>query len=392
MSEVYGKEYYDHYDTDIGAVNYVECESIIGFLTSVAKKIVEVFHPASVLDAGCATGHLVAALRDCGVAAYGVDISEYAISNVREDIKPFCAVSSLTQALPPDFPQKYDLVVSIEVLEHLYAEEGRTAVHNLCLWSEAVLFCSTPDDFSDPTHLNVQQREYWAKMFAEEGFMDDISYRPTFLTYYASIFRKNNNWLRQVEDYERCFRGLETQLRRETMEWSRAIEEKEKLIKDQNALLERDKAQIHLCTEQFEQERDKLVEEARSAQSEAAELRQRLAESEGECLALNRGLVELRRAREELSLHWEQIQGERIALQGRLESLLEENARYAADLMQIKVQCDESLCRGQQLEQELAEAQYAYSVIANAGFWKITKPFRALFDFIKMLPSYFLLH
>ena len=63
--------------------------------------------------------YLVAALRDRGVEAYGVDISEYAISKVREDIKPYCCVGSLTESLPKQLPETYDLVVTIEVLEHL---------------------------------------------------------------------------------------------------------------------------------------------------------------------------------------------------------------------------------------------------------------------------------
>jgi 2-polyprenyl-3-methyl-5-hydroxy-6-metoxy-1,4-benzoquinol methylase len=51
-----------------------------------AGHIVQDFHPGTVLDAGCAWGYLVAALRDKGVEAYGIDISEYAIGKVREDV------------------------------------------------------------------------------------------------------------------------------------------------------------------------------------------------------------------------------------------------------------------------------------------------------------------
>ena len=49
-------------------------------------------------------GYLVEALRDLGVEAYGVDVSEYAISKVREDLKPFCKAASALEELPEAFP------------------------------------------------------------------------------------------------------------------------------------------------------------------------------------------------------------------------------------------------------------------------------------------------
>lgn len=39
----------------------------------------------------------------------------------------------------------------------------------------------------------------------------------------------------------------------------------------------------------------------------------------------------------------------------------------------------------EELKQQLAQAQYAYKVISNAFFWKITKPFRAALDMVKSL-------
>lgn len=79
MSELYNAEYYKQYDVGCGKVDYSDSEYTKGFLTQIAQKIVDDLHPKTVLDAGCAMGHLVAALRDLGVEAYGVDVSEYAI-------------------------------------------------------------------------------------------------------------------------------------------------------------------------------------------------------------------------------------------------------------------------------------------------------------------------
>ncbi len=206
---------YEYYHSCCGPIAYEEPEHWVSFFGMIADHIVNDLHPKTVLDAGCAMGYLVAALRDRGVEAYGIDISEYAISQVREDIRPYCAVGSLTEPFPEILPDRYDLVVTIEVLEHLYAEDGKTAIKKLCELSDQVLFSSTPDDYTEKTHVNVQQREYWARLFAENGFFDDLSYRPTYLTYYASLFKKNDNLLRQIEDYERFIRNNEKQLKKD---------------------------------------------------------------------------------------------------------------------------------------------------------------------------------
>lgn len=223
MSEIYNEEYYHN---GCGPIPYEEPEHWVQFFGMIADRIVADLNPKTVLDAGCAMGYLVAALRDRGVEAYGVDISDYAISMVREDIKPYCKVGSLTEKLPEELPQHFDLVVTIEVLEHLYAEDGKKMIANLCSLADTVLFSSTPDDFEERTHVNVQQREYWARLFFEQGFIDDLNYRPRYLTYYASLFRRSNNILRMVEDYERNIRITDKEITKIT----HALEETQRVM------------------------------------------------------------------------------------------------------------------------------------------------------------------
>ena len=206
MSEIYNQEYYH---TDCGPIPYEEPEQWEIFFGAIADRIVQDLRPRTVLDAGCAMGYLVAALRERGVEAYGIDISDYAICCVREDIRPYCAVGSLLDPLPEGLPEQYDVVVTIEVLEHLYADAGKKAIQNLCSWANTVIFSSSPDDFTEKTHLNVQQREYWARLFAENGFYDDLNYRPTYITYHAACYRKKSDVLRQIEDYERNIRLMD---------------------------------------------------------------------------------------------------------------------------------------------------------------------------------------
>ena len=67
MSEIYNEEYYHN---GCGPIPYEEPEHWVEFFGMIADRIVKDIHPQTVLDAGCAMGYLVAALRDRGVEAY----------------------------------------------------------------------------------------------------------------------------------------------------------------------------------------------------------------------------------------------------------------------------------------------------------------------------------
>ncbi len=76
----------------------------LDFFNGISDRTIEDNEPKIVLGAGCAMGFLVETLRKRGVEAYGVDISEFAISQVHDDIKASCWVGSVTDPLP----QRYD--------------------------------------------------------------------------------------------------------------------------------------------------------------------------------------------------------------------------------------------------------------------------------------------
>ena len=207
--EIYNQQYYKEIIARGSAAPYTDSTFWGDFYAKIARKIVDTLHPKTVLDAGCALGYLVAALRDLGVEAYGIDISEYAISSVQEKIKDFCYVGSLCEKLPDELPQSYDLVLCIEVLEHLSAEDGVIAINNLCKYSDHILFSSSPDDFEDITHINVQQREYWAKIFAKNDFYDEISCRPTWVAPQAVLYQKKDNAVDAIVNFERFIRRID---------------------------------------------------------------------------------------------------------------------------------------------------------------------------------------
>ena len=154
----------------------------------VAERIATDIAPQSVLDAGCAIGLLVETLREREIDAEGFDISEYAIGQATESIREKVRVGSILEP----FGRRYDLIVTIEVLEHLKPHEAEQAIANLCAHADDVLFSSTPSDFKEASHFNVQPPEYWAELFARNGFYRDLDFDASFIARWAVRFRKGN--------------------------------------------------------------------------------------------------------------------------------------------------------------------------------------------------------
>ncbi len=183
----YDKHYYDTYHTDTGPVPYVrERGPWLRLFRSMAEYIDLTIKPKTVLDAGCAKGFLVEALRDRGIEAFGIDISEYAISEVRPDVRAYCRVGSLVMPLS----ERYDLITCIEVLEHMTEEEITRAIANICKSTNDVLFSSSPDDFDEPTHVTVRPRSFWVERFAEAGFSLDADFDARAIAPHAMRFRR----------------------------------------------------------------------------------------------------------------------------------------------------------------------------------------------------------
>jgi len=108
MKELYNEDYYGDY-----SVSYSNKEWWSSVFQRIADRIIADYNPKTVLDTGCAFGYLVAAFRKRGVQAYGIDISEYAISQVDDSIKEFCYVGNLAEDFPDGLPKRYDLITNI---------------------------------------------------------------------------------------------------------------------------------------------------------------------------------------------------------------------------------------------------------------------------------------
>jgi SAM-dependent methyltransferase len=201
----YGAYYYRH---DCG-IPYERNEHWLGFFGQVADRIVADLHPSSVLDAGCAMGFLVEALVKRGVDARGVDVSEYAISQVHESVRDRCRVQSLTEPLDG----RYDLITCIEVVEHIAPQDADAALANLCAATDRLLFSSTPQNYGEPTHLNVQPPETWTAALAKQGFYRELERDFSYLSPWAALYtRREEEGVETVRRYDRAWWRLHSEV------------------------------------------------------------------------------------------------------------------------------------------------------------------------------------
>ncbi len=189
---------------------YERSREWLAFFDGIARRIRDEIAPTRVLDAGCAMGLLVEALRAEGMEGFGVDLSTHAIAQVPECARAYCRVGSIAD----DLGGSYDLVVCIEVLEHMPVREAEQAIERLCDATADILFSSSPLDYKEATHVNVHPPEYWAERFARRGFYRDVDFDASFITPWAVRLRRSTEPTpRVVRQYERRLWELEHERR-----------------------------------------------------------------------------------------------------------------------------------------------------------------------------------
>jgi hypothetical protein len=203
----YGEGYYANYAA--GDIVYEHNAHWQEFFGTIADRLIADFAPRTALDAGCAIGLLVEALRDRGVDAEGIDFSEFAIARSRDDIRSHLTIGSITDPLQ----HRYDLITCFEVLEHLSPPDADKAIANLCAFTDDLVVSSTPMHYRDPTHTNIHPQEYWTERFARHGFIRDVDYDASYIAPWAARYQRSSAPLhRVVAGYDRAYSRMRFEL------------------------------------------------------------------------------------------------------------------------------------------------------------------------------------
>lgn len=254
---------------------YERNETWLRFFGAIADRIVADINPRRVLDAGCAIGLLVEALRARGIDAHGIDISSFAIDAVPGPLRPYCQQGSIAEPLA----ERFDLIVCIEVLEHMPPEEADRAIANFAAHADDVLFSSTPFDYREPTHVNVRQPEDWAEAFARHGFYRDVDFDASFITKWAVRFtRRSVPAHRLVRDYERRFwpmRAAEHDARAYALDLQQRLDAVEK-ERERLAPFEPEVHELRILRGDLEETANKLRQELQGAHNTIAAMERSL--------------------------------------------------------------------------------------------------------------------
>ena len=91
----------------------------------------ELTSESSVLDIGCAKGFMLHDFAEMipGISVHGVDISEYAIENAIEDMRPNVQVGDARELQHPD--NSFDVIISINTVHNLEKEKCALALQEI---------------------------------------------------------------------------------------------------------------------------------------------------------------------------------------------------------------------------------------------------------------------
>jgi len=132
-AELAKKWAYDYWDGD-RRINYGGYRYMEGRWEKVAKAMAEHYGLKAgdkILDVGCGKGFLLFDFTKVvpGIEVHGLDISQYAIANAKEEIKPRLRVGSATQLPWPD--RHFDLVYSLNTLHNLHCYDLEPALREM---------------------------------------------------------------------------------------------------------------------------------------------------------------------------------------------------------------------------------------------------------------------
>ncbi len=132
------------------------------------------------LELGCGYGYVSELLARQGFEVTGVDVSSHAIDRARRGVDATGVRFEVWDAAsPPADAGGFDLVVALEVLEHLDDPDAALASWCQLLVPGGTLVCTTPNRhgpasryWRDPTHVSVRSEVAWRRALQRSGDWD----------------------------------------------------------------------------------------------------------------------------------------------------------------------------------------------------------------------------
>lgn len=135
---------------------------------SIANLLVSKLDFATAIDLGCGNGYIIARFAELGKEVAGVEGSTHAINFMPASVKSLVRIGDLT--VPFTFGY-FDLVVCLEVAEHIEPSGADTLLDNVCGHARQFVFFSAAEPGQcGYDHVNERSHEYWIDGFRKRSF------------------------------------------------------------------------------------------------------------------------------------------------------------------------------------------------------------------------------
>jgi SAM-dependent methyltransferase len=133
--------------------------------------IIDLIAPESVIDIGCGIGTFMKIFKESGVKEImGIDGPWCDKDLLFKNISPSEFIEgNLTE--PINLSRKFDLVVCLEVAEHLPPVNADSFVSDLVSLGDVILFSAAIPDQWGINHLNEQWLSYWEEKFNRHNYV-----------------------------------------------------------------------------------------------------------------------------------------------------------------------------------------------------------------------------
>ena len=131
--------------------------------------LIDLFDPHSVVDVGCGSGVWLSVFQKNGLGDFvGLDgtwVQPEQLEIPRENFR------HVELSSPLNLERKFDLVVSLEVGEHLPHGKAAQFVSSLTSLGPVVVFSAAVPCQGGTGHVNEQWPDYWISLFKSEGYV-----------------------------------------------------------------------------------------------------------------------------------------------------------------------------------------------------------------------------
>ena len=152
-------------------------------LMMATANIIEEYDPKSVIEIGAGMGTLGECLTKLKINYYGIEPNEYHQAFAKNR-------GQLLHGLD-DYPNQCDLIVTIEVLEHLTDEQINEYLENIdakYLLLSSTPYTTTPEFDAWWGHINLKSVDEWIEFMAKYGY--SLEKRLTIPTDWSLLFKK----------------------------------------------------------------------------------------------------------------------------------------------------------------------------------------------------------